>query len=107
MWASLLLNCKASSSISKGVPGDRIQKGQALSDRTSARKTLEQQRQAIRLKLEHLNANAGAGSRSVSGVVEQARVRQAQVRVQQAKEAIAQFKPNSPWTDYAWLTDKS
>jgi hypothetical protein len=42
--------------------GDRIQKGQVLSDRTSARKTLEQQRQAIRIKLKHLNANAGAGS---------------------------------------------
>jgi predicted alpha/beta hydrolase len=36
-------------------------------------------------------------------VVEQARVRQAQVRVQQAREAIALFKTNSPWTDYAWV----
>jgi hypothetical protein len=79
--------------------GDRIQKGQILSDRTSARKPLEQQRQAIRLKLEHLNASAGAGS--VSFAVEQAKVRQAQVRVQQAKEVIALFKTNSPWTDYA------
>jgi predicted alpha/beta hydrolase len=26
------------------------------------------------------------------------------VRVQQAKEAIAQFKTNSPWTDYAWAS---
>jgi uncharacterized membrane protein len=81
--------------------GDRIQKGQVLSDRTSARKHLEQQRQVIRLKLEHLNASAGVGSRSVSYAVEQARVRQAQVRVRQAREAIALFKTNSPWTDYA------
>jgi hypothetical protein len=81
--------------------GDRIQKGQVLSDRTSARTQLEQQRQTIRLKLEHLNASAGAGSSHVSYAVEQARVRQAQVRVQQAREAIAQFKINSPWTDYA------
>jgi hypothetical protein len=79
--------------------GDRIQKGQILSDRTSTRKHLEQQRQAIRLKLEHLNASAGAGS--VSYAVEQAKVRQAQVRVQQAREAIAQFKTHSPWTEYA------
>jgi multidrug efflux pump subunit AcrA (membrane-fusion protein) len=82
--------------------GDRIQKGQILSDRTSTRKHLEQQRQAIRLKLEHLNASAGAGS--VSYAVEQAKVRQAQVRVQQAREAIALFKTNSPWTDYAWAS---
>jgi uncharacterized membrane protein len=84
--------------------GDRIQKGQILSDRTSARKPLEQQRQAIRLKLEHLNASAGAGSSNLSYAVEQARVRQAQVRVQHAREAIAQFKTNSPWTDYAWAS---
>jgi uncharacterized membrane protein len=82
--------------------GDRIQKGQVLSDRTSTRKPLEQQRQAIRLKLEHLNASGGTGLRPVSNAVELARVRQAQVRVRQAKEAIAQFKTNSPWTDYAW-----
>jgi biotin carboxyl carrier protein len=84
--------------------GDRIQKGQVLSDRTSTRKTLEQQSQAIRLKLEHLNANAGVGSSQVSYAVEQARVRQAQVKVEQAKEAIALFKTNSPWTDYAWAS---
>jgi uncharacterized membrane protein len=81
--------------------GDRIQKGQILSDRTSARKHLEQQRQVTRLKLEHLNASAGAGSSQVSYAVEQARVQQAQVRVQQARAAIALFKTNSPWTDYA------
>ncbi|NJR56448.1 MAG: efflux RND transporter periplasmic adaptor subunit [Acaryochloris sp. CRU_2_0] len=81
--------------------GDRIQKGQVLSDRSSARTQLEQQRQVIRLKLEHLHSGAGVGSRSVSYAVERARVRQAQVRVQQAREAITQFKINSPWTDYA------
>jgi uncharacterized membrane protein len=67
--------------------GDRIQKGQILSDRTSTRKPLEQQRQAIRLKLEHLNASDGVGSSQVSYAVEQAKVRQAQVRVRQAREA--------------------
>jgi hypothetical protein len=67
--------------------GDRIRKGQVLSDRTSARKTLEQQRQAIRLKLEHLNTSAGNSSKPASYAVEQARVRQAQVRVQQTREA--------------------
>jgi predicted alpha/beta hydrolase len=36
--------------------------------------------------------------------VEQAKVRQAQVRVQQAREAISQFKINSPWTNYAWAS---
>lgn len=82
--------------------GDHISRGQVLSDRTSARKQLEQQRQTIRLKLEHLNASAGSGSRPVSGVVEQAKVRQAQVRVEQARKAIAQFKTHSPWTDYAF-----
>jgi hypothetical protein len=84
--------------------GDRIQKGQVISDRTSARKHLEQQRQAIRLKLEHLKASAGAGSGQVSYAVEQARVRQAQVKVEQARRAIALFKTNSPWTDYAWAS---
>ncbi len=84
--------------------GDHIQKGQVLSDRTSVRKRLEQQRQTIRLKLEHLNANAGAGSSQVSYAVEQARVRQAQARVEQAKKAIALFKAHSPWTDYAWAS---
>ncbi len=75
--------------------GGRIQKGQVLSDRreaarklrTSARNPLEQECQAIRLKLEHLNASAGVGSRPVSYAVEQAKVRQAQVRVRQAGEA--------------------
>jgi hypothetical protein len=81
--------------------GDRIQKGQILSDRTSARKQLEQKRQVIRLKLEHPNASGGISSRPMNYAVEQARVRQAQVRVQQAREAIALFKANSPWTDYA------
>ncbi|MGA7932072.1 MAG: hypothetical protein WCA35_00685 [Kovacikia sp.] len=84
--------------------GDSVMKGQVIGDRTSARKPLEQQRQVIRLKLENLNANAGASSSPVSYAVEQARVRQAQVRVQQAREAIAQFKTNSPWTDYAWAS---
>jgi hypothetical protein len=84
--------------------GDSVRKGQVIGDRTSARKTLEQQRQAIRLKLEHLKVSTGAGSSQVSYAVEQARVRQAQVRVQQAREAIALFKANSPWTDYAWAS---
>jgi hypothetical protein len=85
-------------------PGDLVRKGQVIGDRTSARKHLEQQRQVIRLKLEHLNASARASSDLFSHAVEQARVRQAQVRVQQAREAIAQFKTNSPWTDYAWAS---
>jgi hypothetical protein len=81
--------------------GDRVRKGQVIGDRTSARKALEQQRQIIRLKLEHLKASTGASSRPVSYAVEQSKVRQAQVRVQQAREAIALFKTNFPWTDYA------
>jgi multidrug efflux pump subunit AcrA (membrane-fusion protein) len=84
--------------------GDRVQKGQVIGDRSSARKHLERQRQVIRLKLEHLNASAGASSDPLSHAVEQAKVRQAQVRVKQAKEAITQFKTNSPWTDYAWAS---
>jgi hypothetical protein len=84
--------------------GDLIQKGQVLSDRASTRKPLEQQRQAIRLKLEHLNANAGASSKPVSDAVEQAKVRQARVKVWQARATIAQFKTNSPWTDFAWTS---
>jgi multidrug resistance efflux pump len=81
--------------------GDLVKKGQVIGDRTSARNPLEQERQAIHLKLEHLKASAEAGSSHVSYSVEQARVRQAQVRVQQAREAIAQFKTHSPWTEYA------
>jgi multidrug efflux pump subunit AcrA (membrane-fusion protein) len=81
--------------------GDRVRKGQVISDRTSARKQLEQQQQAIRLKLAHLNPGSIA---PVSYAVEQAKVLQAQVKVQQAKAAIAQFKANSPWTDYAWAS---
>lgn len=84
--------------------GDRIQKSQVLSDRTSARKELEQQRQVIRLKLEHLNTSAGENSRPVSDTVEQANVQQARVKVWQARAAIAQFKTNSPWTNYAWAS---
>lgn len=79
--------------------GARVRKGQVISDRTSARKHLEQQQQAIRLKLEHLNPGSMTPG---SHAVEQAKVRQAQLKVQQAREAIAQFKSNSPWTDYAW-----
>jgi hypothetical protein len=78
--------------------GDEVSKGQVISDRPSARNQLEQQRQAIQLQLEHLNA---VGSSLVIDVVEQVKVRQAKVRVQQARAAIAQFKTRSPWTDYA------
>ncbi len=85
----------------KVKPGDSVSKGQVISDRTSARKQLEQQRQAIHLKLEHLNP---ASTASVSHAVEQARVRQAQMRVKQAREVIAQFKSHSPWTNYAWAS---
>lgn len=88
----------------KVKPGDSVRKGQVIGDRTSARTQLEYQRQAIRLKLEYLNASAGAGSSQVSYAVEQAKVRQAQVKVEQARRAIAQFKANSPWTDYAWAS---
>lgn len=88
----------------KVKPGDSVMKGQVIGDRTSARKHLEQQRQVILLKLKHLNASTGSGSNPVSYAVEKARVRQAQVRVQQAREAIAQFKAHSPWTDYAWAS---
>jgi hypothetical protein len=88
----------------KVKPGDSVSKGQVIGDRTSARKTLEQQRQAIRLKLEHLKVSTGAGSSQVSYAVEQAKVRQAQVRVRQTREAIALLKTNSPWTDYAWAS---
>ncbi len=86
----------------KVKPGDSVRKEQVIRDRTSARKPLEQQRQAIRLKLQHLNANVGASSKSVSDAVEQAKVRQARVKVWQARAAIAQFKTHSPWKDYAW-----
>jgi hypothetical protein len=86
----------------KVKPGDSVRKGQVIGDRTSARKQLEQQRQAIHLKLEHLNAIDRKSSSSVSYAVEQAKVHQAQVRVQQARTAIALFKTHSPWTDYAW-----
>jgi hypothetical protein len=79
--------------------GDRVKKGQVISDRTSARQQLEQQQQTIRLKQEYLNRGLIA---PVSYAVEQAKVRQAQLKVKQAREAIAQFKSNSPWTDYAW-----
>jgi uncharacterized protein YceK len=81
--------------------GDRVRKGQVISDRTSARKQLEQQRQTIRLKLGHLNPGSVAPG---SYAVEQAKVKLAQLKVQQAKEAIAQFKTRSPWTDYAWAS---
>jgi hypothetical protein len=67
----------------------------------SARKQLEKQRQTIHLKLEHLNPGSMT---SGSHAVEQAKVRQAQLKVQLAREAIAQFKANSPWTDYAWVS---
>jgi hypothetical protein len=80
---------------------DRIRKGQVISDRASVRRQLEQQRQAIRLKLAHLNP---ASIIPGSSAVEEAKVRQAQVKVQQAREAIALFKTNAPWTDYAWAS---
>lgn len=72
-----------------------------IGDRTSARKQLEQQRQVIYLKLEHLNPESIT---PVSYAVEQAKIRQAQLKVKQARDAIAQFKINSPWTDYAWAS---
>ncbi len=84
--------------------GDQVSKGQILGDRTSTRKHLEQQRQVIHFKLEHLNANAGKVSKSDSYAVEKSRIRQAQLRMQQAKGEIAEFKTNSPWTDYAWAS---
>jgi hypothetical protein len=57
---------------SKSTMGHQC-KGQALKNRTSVRKHLEQQCQAMCIRVEHLNANSKTGSRSVSDAVEQIR----------------------------------
>ncbi|MBW4553617.1 MAG: hypothetical protein KME35_21280 [Aphanocapsa sp. GSE-SYN-MK-11-07L] len=68
--------------------GDGIQRGQVISDRTSSRTQLEQQRQAICLKLEHLNSVLNT---PVSHAVEQAKVRHAQLKVRQQSPSSNSF----------------
>jgi endonuclease YncB( thermonuclease family) len=82
--------------------GQKVNRGQVIGDRQSARQPLEQQRQQINLKLAQLTTPSVTVSSSVAA--EQARVTQAELKVEQAKRAIAQFKAASPWTDYAWQT---
>lgn len=80
--------------------GDAVAKGQVLSDRASARQRLEQQKQALQLKLNALSAPPKPFP--VDTQVEQAQVVKATQKVRQMKAAIAQFQQASPWTEYAW-----
>ena len=79
--------------------GDQVRQGQVISDRKSARESLVKERQSLLLQLEQLKAktvNVPAGY-----AVEQVEVEQARLMVEQARGAIARFRTNNPWTDYA------
>lgn len=90
----------------KVVQGQQVVKEQILSDRTLARERLMTQRQVLLIKLEHLkkpksSSSAKLPNRESSYAEERAKIAQANLEVEQAQKAIAQFLANSPWTEYA------
>ncbi|MGB7417398.1 MAG: efflux RND transporter periplasmic adaptor subunit [Thermosynechococcaceae cyanobacterium] len=76
---------------------DSVVRGQVISDRTSTRTNLTRERETLRQQLKQLQVQVT----TPSFAVEQAEVEQARLKVEQAKVAIANFRTNSPWTDYA------
>lgn len=77
--------------------GDWVMKGQVISDRSSVRANLLQEREVLRQQLKQLSIQ----TITPSYAVEQAEVEQARSQVDQARDAIANFHADSPWTDYA------
>ena len=77
--------------------GDWVVKGQIISDRSSARTNLIRERESLRQQLKQLQSQTA----TTGYAVEQAEVEQARSAVEQAKDAIAHFHADSPWTDYA------
>lgn len=84
---------------------DSVVKGQVISDsrrlvgdhRTSVRASLVKEQEALRLQLRELQVQA----LTPSYAVEQAEVEKVQLKVEQARDLIAYFHSDSPWTDYA------
>lgn len=76
---------------------DSVAKGQVVSQRSTVRARLIQERAALHQQLQQLRN----GPQFPSYAVEQAEVEQARLRVKQARGAIAIFYADSPWTDYA------
>lgn len=74
-----------------------VGKGQLLSERSTVRASLLQQRNATTKQLQQLQRQKIAPSYAV----EKAEVAQAQFKLEQAKTAISNFYSDSPWTDYA------
>lgn len=76
---------------------DLVVKGQVVSQRSVVRARLMQERKHLHRQLnQHRYRSAHP-----SYAVEQAEVEQARLKVKRAKEAIAHFDTDSPWTDYA------
>lgn len=81
----------------KVMVNEIVDKGQLLSERSTVRASLLQQRNATMKQLQQLQGQKIAPSYAV----EKGEVAQAQFKVEQAKTAISNFYSDSPWTDYA------
>lgn len=79
--------------------GDKVVKGQVLSNRSAIRTKLMRERDMVGSKLKQLQRPTP----SSLNAVEKAEVEQARLKMEQARSAISAFHANSPWTDYARL----
>jgi hypothetical protein len=78
--------------------GDSVSKGQVISERSSTRAKLIQEREALQRQLKQAQSQMVTPSYAV----EKAEVEQARLQVKQARVAISRFNANSPWTDHAY-----
>lgn len=83
--------------------GDYVQKGQVISDRQISRLALEQQRKAIQQRLSTLSAGSPVKPEAINTEAS-ALISKAQTQLEKAKQALAAYDAESPYTDYARQT---
>jgi hypothetical protein len=82
--------------------GSSVVKGQVISEPTETKQRIIQRRQAIQQQLAQLNALASEPRLSQATAQPSTEgVKQAQVRLNAAEAALAQYRKDSPYTDYA------
>ncbi len=93
-----------SSSDLKVKQGDAVVKGQVISEPTETRQRISQRRQSIQQQLTQLNALALEPRLTQQNALQQPsdeRVERAKVRLNAAEAALAQYRRDSPYTEFA------
>jgi hypothetical protein len=81
--------------------GSSVVKGQVIAEPTETKQRIIQRRQAIQQQLAQLSALALEPQLQATAQTSTEGVKQAQVRLNAAKAALAQYQKDSPYTDYA------